>query len=555
MLNRLSVRQLAIIEKLELDFANGLTVISGETGAGKSILMDSLGLVLGERADSNMIRHGAARAEIEAEFDVSQIEAALNWLQEEELDEENELTIRRVLRDNGSSAAWINGRKCTLSQLKLLGELLVDIHGQHEHQSLLKATAQRELLDEYLQQAELLGQLKQQWQQWQSLQQRYQQLAQAGNDRDSRLDWLGFQLQELRDLSLEEGELETLEQEHRKLANAGQLLQDCQLASAVLYNDETSAQSLLSQAERALEQVADLDQQLAESLELISNASVQAQEAADNLRRYADGIDLDPARLNEVESRLATIQDLSRKHHCEPEALVSTFETLQAEYDDLAQADIRKEELEKALQAAESSWKKTAEQITQNRQQAATELSLAVTEAMQPLGMPNGQFQISIEAANPSAHGQDKVVFEVAMNPGQPFQSMAKVASGGELSRVSLALQVVAAKAVHVPVRIFDEVDTGIGGGVAQIVGQQLQKLSTDCQVLCITHLPQVASHGHQHLYVNKQTDGQQTQTAVTELSAEQRVEELARMLGGVDLTEQSLAHAQEMFSLSQAAS
>ena len=554
MLTRLSVRQLAIIDKLELDFANGLTVISGETGAGKSILMDSLGLVLGERADTGMIRHGAERAEIQAEFDVSTIKPACAWLEDEEMDEDGELAIRRVLKANGSSSAWINGRKCTLTQLKSLGELLVDIHGQHEHQSLLKNTAQRDLVDEYGQHAELLQTLKQQWREWQSLQQRYDQLAQAGSDRDSRLDWLGFQLKEFNELALQEGELTELEQEHKKLANAGQLLQDCQLASALLYNDETSAQSLLSQAERALEKVAELDDSLAESLEMVSNASVQAQEAADSLRRYADGIDLDPARLSQVEERLAGIQDLSRKHHCEPEALLEAQEKLQAEYDDLAQADIRKEALEADLKNAQQAWQSNADTLSQKRQAAASELSAAVTEAMQPLGMPNGQFRIAVSEASPSAAGNDKVLFEVAMNPGQPFQSMAKVASGGELSRVSLALQVVAANAVHVPVRVFDEVDTGIGGGVAQIVGQQLQKLAGACQVLCITHLPQVASHGHQHFYVHKKTDGEQTQTAVSELDQPNRVEELARMLGGVEMTEQSLAHAEEMFSTAQAA-
>lgn len=555
MLTRLSVRQLAIIEKLELNFAKGLTVISGETGAGKSILMDSLGLVLGERADSGMIRHGENRAEIEAEFDIGTLSAVRTWLEDAEMDEEDELSIRRVLKDAGSSSAWINGRKCTLTQLKALGELLVDIHGQHEHQSLLKASAQRALLDEYGQHADLLATCKQQWQHWQTLQQRYDQLSQAGDDRDSRLDWLGFQLKEFETLSLQASELDELEREHKKLANAGQLLEDCQLASALLYNDDTSAQSLLSQAERALEKVAELDASLAESLELVSNASVQAQEAADSLRRYADGIDLDPARLAEVDARLGAIQDLARKHHCEPEALLEAQEKLQAEFDDLAQADIRKEALEAELKAASKSWLDTADTLSAKRKAAAAELSQGVTESMQPLGMPNGQFQISVDSSTPNATGQDKVVFEVAMNPGQPFQSMAKVASGGELSRVSLALQVVAANAVHVPVRVFDEVDTGIGGGVAQIVGQQLQTLASDCQVLCITHLPQVASHGHQHLYVHKQTDGQQTQTAVTELAQSKRVEELARMLGGVDITEQSLAHAQEMFSTSQAAS
>lgn len=555
MLTRLSVRQLAIIEKLELDFANGLTVISGETGAGKSILMDSLGLVLGERADTGMIRHGAERAEIQAEFDISQIQAANDWLQKQEMDEDGELGIRRVLKQNGSSSAWVNGRKCTLSQLKSLGELLVDIHGQHEHQSLLKATAQRQLLDEYGQHHSLLNSIQQQWQEWQGLQQRYNELNNADQDRDSRLDWLSFQLKEFADLALQAGELTELEQEHKKLANAGQLLQDCQLASALLYNDDTSAQSLLSQAERALEKVAELDEALTESLEMVSNASVQAQEAADALRRYADGIDLDPARLSDVEDRLAAIQDLSRKHHCDADALLSTQQRLENEYDDLAQADIRKDALEAELKTAQAAWQTSAQLLSKKRQQAAKTLSAAVTSAMQPLGMPNGQFQIAVEDASASAAGQDKVVFEVAMNPGQPFQSMAKVASGGELSRVSLALQVVAANAVHVPVRVFDEVDTGIGGGVAQIVGQQLQKLGSACQILCITHLPQVAAHGQQHFYVHKQTDGSQTQTAVSELSQTQRVEELARMLGGLEMTEQSLAHAAEMFSSAQAAS
>lgn len=552
MLKSLSIRQLAIIESLDLDFQAGLTVISGETGAGKSILMDSLGLVLGERADSNMIRHGAERAEIQAELDVSAITPASHWLQEQELDEDGELSIRRVLRDNGNSSAWINGRKATLSQLKDLGEHLVDIHGQHEHQSLLKNASQRDLVDEYAQNAELLAETKSTWREWQELQQRFQQLSQASTDRDSRLDWLGFQLKELQELNLQPGELESLEQEHRKLANAGQLLQDCQLASALLYNDDTSAQSLLAQAERALENVSQLDPALSEAAELVSSASVQAQEAADSLRHYADGIELDPEQLNFVETRLASILDLSRKHHCEPEALCETLEQLQAEYDDLSQADVRKEELAAAVNAAQKQWQQNAAKLSKTRRKAADELSTAVTTAMQPLGMPNGQFRISLSEASPSAFGEDKIVFEVAMNPGQPFQSMAKVASGGELSRVSLALQVVAAKAVHVPVRVFDEVDTGIGGGVAQIVGQQLQQLATSCQVLCITHLPQVASHGQQHLYVHKQTDGEQTQTAVSELKDQQRVEELARMLGGIEMTEQSVAHAQEMYEHAQ---
>lgn len=553
MLKRLSVRQLAIIETLELDFAKGLTVISGETGAGKSILMDSLGLVLGERADSNMIRHGAERAEIEAEFDVTAIAAAMAWLQEQELDEDGELSIRRVLRDNGNSSAWINGRKTTLTQLKELGEHLVDIHGQHEHQSLLKSSAQRELLDEYAQHGDALLALTQQWQDWQALKTRYQQLSQAGQDRETRLDWLGFQLKELQELDLQADELTSLEQEHKKLANAEQLLQDCQLATALLYDDENCAQSLLAQAQRALENVAAFDPSLAESLEMVASASVQAQEAADSLRRYADGIEMDPERQNIVEERLTAVQNLSRKHHCDGEALREVQDKLQAEYDDLSQADERKEALEADLAAAEKAWQKQASIISKSRQKAAAELSSSVSAAIQPLGMPHGQFQISVSETTPAAHGQDKVVFEVAMNPGQPFQALAKVASGGELSRVSLALQVVAANAVHVPVRVFDEVDTGIGGGVAQIVGQQLQQLAGSCQVLCITHLPQVASHGHQHLYVHKQTDGSQTHTAVSELQPAQRVEELARMLGGVELTQQSVAHAQEMFEQAQA--
>ncbi|MGA9851654.1 MAG: DNA repair protein RecN [Gammaproteobacteria bacterium] len=553
MLTHITIRDFAIIDTLELDFAQGMSVLTGETGAGKSILVDALGLVLGDRADAAVIRHDAERAEISAEFDVHNLPHIQIWLKEQDLESpDSECILRRIIARDGRSRGQINGHSAPLQLLKELGEQLVDIHGQHEHQSLLRPMTQLTLLDSFANHASLLDEIAKLYGDWKITHERLTDLHSATRDRNTRLDLLRHQVNELDTLGLQTGEIARLDEEHRRLANGGKLLEGAQSALNGLYeSEETSAYQILHQALNTLNGLGELDPRLKNICEPLVNAETQLSDASEELRRYVSNADLDPQRLEWVESRLGSIHDLARKHHMEPESLPECHEKLRSELHDLEHADVALQGLEAKLARLRDSYRKVAAELSRQRSQTAAELSGKVTGSMQELGMPGGRFAIQInnDPERLTAHGTDQVEFQVSANKGQPLKPLAKVVSGGELSRIALAIQVVAAQASAIPSMIFDEVDAGIGGGVAEIVGRRLRTLGEKRQVLCVTHLPQVASQAHHHFRVVKEVRGNTTLTRIEALDKKTQIDELARMLGGVEITETTRRHAREMIS------
>lgn len=556
MLTQLAIRDFAIIEQLEISLHGGFTVVTGETGAGKSIMVDALDLVLGARADSGMVRQGSERAEINAAFDVTALPLAQCWLKEQELDSDDCL-LRRTVTGDGRSKAYINGTPVTLQLLQTLGEMLVDIHGQHEHQSLLKRDMQRELLDGYAGHRALLDQVAAQHGRWRSSQREFDSLQHTLAEREARLDLLTHQTHELEVLQLGADELATLDEEHARLANAGRLLETSHAVLHALYESETgSSLSQLTHSAQQLRELSAFEARMSAITELLDSACIQVREAASELRHILDSLDLDPARLEAVEQRLRSVHDLARKHRVQPNELPALLTRLAEERDTLLHADTRLEQLRADAAAAENAYRAQAQKLSASRTQAAVQLASKVSDSMQQLGMPGGRFDIAFETLeSAAAAGLERVEFLVSANPGQALKPLNKVASGGELSRISLAIQVIAAQSGRIPTLIFDEVDVGVGGGVAEIVGQQLRALGQSRQVLCVTHLPQVAAQGQQHLQVSKQNGKGTPQISVSELGAEQRREEIARMLGGITITGQTRVHAEEMLEHAQSAS
>ncbi|MEJ2645341.1 MAG: DNA repair protein RecN [Gammaproteobacteria bacterium] len=556
MLTHIHVRDFVIVDELDLELGPGMTALTGETGAGKSILVDALGLVLGDRGDSSVIRHQAERAEISAAFELAEHPDARTWLQERDLDADGECQLRRIITREGRSRGYINGRPTPIQSLKELGNLLVDIHGQHEHQSLLRRDTQRQLLDDFGGLGPSVELVSNAYRHWRGLRDELESLRSADQDRSSRLDLIGFQVRELEALALQDGEYAELDEEHARLANAGRLLETCRQAVDALYDsDQGSAHSLLSHAAGELAPLADIDPRLAGARELLDSAVIQLQEGIDELRGYLDRLDLDPARLQWVEDRIGDIHQLARKHRCEPVELPNLLEHLQSELDTLEHADEHLVALEQAVDAATTDYRRAAETLSRERREAAADFNARVTEVMQGLGMPGGRFEVDVQNASGgrfTAWGLDQIEFQVAANPGQPAMPLAKVASGGELSRISLAIQVIAAGSNHVPSLVFDEVDTGVGGGVAEVVGRKLRTLGDSHQVLCVTHLPQVAAQAHHHLQVSKLAGSQSTRTRIRALSDEERIDELARMLGGIEITTSTRTHAREMIEQAQ---
>jgi len=555
MLNHIHIKNLAIVSSLELELLPGMTTLTGETGAGKSILVDALGLVLGERADNDMIRDGSERAEITAILDVSDLSTAQSWLQENSLDADGECILRRVLSRSSGSKAFINGSPVPVKLLQNLGDLLVDIHGQHAHQSLLKRDQQRELLDEYACHQKLKQRVTSTFQLWRESQDMLDRLRADSSERSEKLELLRYQLSELNGLKLGETELVELDKDHAKLSNAGMLQSGCSLILSNLYDDENAIQGRLSQIHNELEQMVSADPVLAEIREMLEGAVIQVQEATHSMRQYADGIELDPAQLEQVEQRLSDIYDIARKYRCNPDKINQAKTTLEQELEQLEHADIHLADLDQQVETNWSDYLELAQQLDRGRRKAAQTLSDEVTNSMSTLGMPDGRLEIDIETMpndKAAATGLNRIEFLVTANPGQPAKPLAKVASGGELSRISLAIQVATTRCSGTPIMIFDEVDVGIGGGTAEIVGALLRELGGYRQVLCVTHLPQVAAQGHNHLQVTKSGSNGTVQTQVIPLDGEQRVQEIARMLGGVTITDQTLAHAQEMISHSQ---
>ncbi len=553
MLTQILVRNYAVIDEVELDLGVGMTVLTGETGAGKSILVDALGLVLGDRADSSIIRHGAERTEITAIFEPGTSPEVLEWLVDQDLDAGGECVLRRVINRAGRSRGYINGCTVPMQSLRNLGAMLVEIHGQHEHQSLTRKPVQRRILDSNGELDKDVARVGAAFRDWQSARDELDSLTATSEGRDQRLDLLRYQVQELDALASEPGEMERLETEHRRLANSDQLARGIGQALELAYeNDNGSAQQLLGLARVEVERLEDVDAGLGVIVRLLEEADIRIAEAADELRRYLDRLDIDPARQAHLDERIAGIRELARKHQIDADALPGRLADIRQEMETLRNADLALEDGQTRLAEAEARYRKTAALLSKKRKKAAAALGESITAMMRQLGMPGGHFEVEIGCDKDhvfSPHGQDMIQFMVTANPGQPPAPLSRVASGGELSRISLAVQVVATRAASVPCLVFDEIDSGVGGAVAEIVGQRLRDLGEQRQVLCVTHLPQVASQGHQHVRVSKLTDGKTTRTTLTGLSDDQRVEELARMLGGVEITATSRDHAREMLN------
>lgn len=551
MLSSLCVRHLAVVDDIELNFGAGMTSLTGETGAGKSILVDALGLVLGDRADSSMVRHGYDRAEIEASFILSENKPLADWLIEQQLDDDDLCHLRRTISKDGPSRAYINGRSVPASQLRQISELTIDIHGQHAHQSLLRSETQRLIIDTAADNKALLKELAVAYKEWQQTKKQVQELQQQAEQRTAQLDLLSYQVNELESLELTEDSVAELIKEQQLLAHASQLLNVSQSALFQLFEQEDgSAYQTVSQSLKELETLADIEPKFSNIIELINSVIVQLDETASELRHYIDRNELDPSRLDEIESRLSQLHAVARKHHVEIEALPEHFLSLCEQLDAVKNSAVLSEQLEQKLDSQEQHCQQLCQQISARRQAAAKPLANDIIAAIQQLAMHSGTIEITVKPM-PDNHfnetGADTIQFLVSTNPGQTAGDLAKVASGGELARISLAIQVVTAGTRSVPSLVFDEVDVGIGGGIAEIVGKHLRQLAKSRQVICITHLPQVAAQAHQQLQVSKSQSNDSTHIELTALSTEQRIEEIARMLGGIKLTEKTRSHAQEM--------
>ena len=553
MLRTLTIRDFVIVDAIELEFSNGFSVFTGETGAGKSILIDALQLALGGRGDASMVREGAAKADITADF--SPTEAASAWLEQHEFSvEEGGALLRRVIDNAGRSKAYINGVAATAAQLRELGELLVDIHGQHAHQSLLKPDAQRALLDNQIAvrdpQARIEAQaVSQTWRAWRALvRQREEYETNAKNvliERE-RLEW---QVSELDKLAPKAGEWVEISNEHSRLSHAASLLEGAQEALAAISESEHPILSQLSSLNAKLGKLVDVDAQLQAVLDCMEPARIQLQEAVSELNNYIDKVELDPDRLREVDARMDALHSAARKYRVTPEELPEEHAQLATKLRQLADAtDI--DGLRKQEDKAAAAYMEVAGRLSARRVKAAAELGTQVTAAMQELSMSGGSFAIGLNSGEPGAHGLEHVEFLVAGHAGVAPRPLAKVASGGELARISLAISVITSNATTVPTLIFDEVDTGIGGGVAEVVGRLLKRLGQQRQVLCVTHLPQVASQANQHFQVAKGTTGEgRTVSRIDVLDTRARVEEVARMLGGIEITETTRKHARELLA------
>lgn len=557
MLIQLSVRNFAIAEQLEMEFNGGMTVITGETGAGKSIMLDALGLALGDRSDAKVVRSGAKQAEIHACFDISSISQAKKWLKAHDLLQGDECLLRRVLTKEGRSRGYINGSPATLQDLKILGEMLIDIHNQHAHQSLLKRDQQQRMLDDFAGSSADISNCRQLAQDYQQIKQQLQALQSNRDEIGARAQLLAYQVQELDHLQLAAGELEQLEQEQKQLSNGTQIIESCQHTLALCSEGELNVVNILNQALRSLSTITDpaithQDSPLHEAQQLLNSALIQTEEATTELQHHLDSFELNPERLGFVENRLSSIYDIARKHHIKPTQLIDFHQQLSSELQTLNGGDGDADKLQQQLDQLQDKFDQLATTISKKRRTAARKLQKKVEQQLEQLAMASCSFSIALNPRNntePHAAGNEEISFLVSTNPGQEPQSLAKIASGGELSRISLAIQVITAKTSAIPTMVFDEVDVGIGGATAEVVGNLLQALGAQGQVICVTHQPQVASKGHQHVFVSKSTSNKSVSTQLQQLADDEKIEEIARMLGGIAITDKSLAHAREMLS------
>ncbi len=552
MLAQLTISNFAIVHELEIDFQRGMTAITGETGAGKSIAIDALGLCLGGRAEADMVRQGASRADICACFSLRDAPSARQWLLDNQLDDGQECLLRRVINSDGRSRGFINGTAVPLSQLRELGQALIQIHGQHTHQQLLKPEHQKHLLDAYAGENQLLQEMAHSYRQWHQSCRALASHQQQTQEREARRELLQYQLKELNEFAPVCGEYQQIDEEYKRLANSGQLLSVSQQALLMLADgEENNLQSQLYSTRQLLSELAEMDEKLGDVSGMLEEAAIQISEASDELRHYCDRLDLDPNRLQELEQRLSRQISLARKHHIAPEELPTFYQRLLAEQQLLEQQESAQEELSQAVSAHHHAALSCAERLHQRRAHFASELGQLITQSMHLLSMPHGRLEIEVRfnAEHLTAEGADRIDFRVSTNPGQPLQGLAKVASGGELSRIALAIQVITAQKMDTPALIFDEVDVGISGPTAAIVGKMLRQLGDSTQVMCVTHLPQVAGCGHQHFFVSKETDGEMTETRMIPLDKRARLQELARLLGGSEVTRNTLANAKELLA------
>lgn len=553
MLTHITINNFTLVEHLDLDLKTGMTAITGETGTGKSILLDALAMTLGERADADRVRFGSKRADITATFSLDDLASAKSWLIKNDLshDEshENECLLRRTVTAEGRSRCFINGQPVTLQQVRALGELLIDIHSQHAHQSLLSKQTHQRLLDEFAQHQPLVKKVKQTYQEWQSLHSTLVSLRDNADETKARYQLLHYQVEELNQLDLAEGELSKLEVEQKTLDSADIIIHKSQQLAEYCDNEEHGLQPSLSQAIRLLGDINPKSMALSNAEQLLNNALIHIDEAYAEIRHQVDNTELNPERLQEVNDRLSACYDIARKHHIQPEELPEKHRQLAEELASLSGGDEQLGELTEQVAAAKQLFSKHAEKLSKQRQTSAKKLTKEVNKQLETLSMANADFIVNIvsEDVAPSTYGIDQIEFLISTNPGHPHKSLGKVASGGELSRVSLAIQVATAQTSHVATLVFDEVDVGIGGSTADIVGRLLAQLGDRSQVLCVTHLAQVASKAHQHWQVSKSSTDNSTQSTIIELQQQDKIEEIARMISGSDLSDQSLAHAKVM--------
>lgn len=556
MLSHLTINNFALVDHLELDLSGGMTVVSGETGAGKSIMLDALALTLGNRADAASIGLHRDKTEIFASFDISQNAEANQWLKDHDLATEDcECILRRVITKEGRSRAFINGAPCTLADLKTLGDTLADIHSQHEHQSLLKRDTHRKLLDEFAGALELSVNVAAIQHDFEVTRLRLEEIVSSTEEQTARAQLLSYQMEEIEQLGMSEDEDQQLEAEQKKLSNGENILSACQAAIELCDGDDH--RSAVERVGTSVTQLTALNEpDLAPMLEMLTSAKIQLEEAVADLQRFSADFEINPGRLKEVEERLSAIYDLCRKHRIKPTELADLSTSIQTELESLQNIDSEAAELESKLEALKKEYLKVAGQLSSKRKKAAKTIESAVTKQLASLGMTGAKFVVSLNPVSLDklvANGLEEIEFLISTNPGQTPRALNKIASGGELSRISLAIQVTTADTSRVPSLVFDEVDVGIGGGVAEVVGTLLRNLGQKAQIICVTHLAQVAAQGHQHLTVEKATNGKLATSVVKQLDDNGRVKEIARMLGGLDMTEHSIAHAEEMYLSAQA--
>lgn len=561
MLLHLNIQDFAIVRSLDIDWQKGMTTITGETGAGKSIAIGALGLCLGQRTVTNVVRPNCKKADLSATFDIAKNKLAKKWLKMHELLSEDECILRRVISAEGRSKAYINGALVPLAQLKEISQFLINIHGQHDHQLIVKNSEQRHLLDNYANHSDLLSDVKYHHQQWQQLNAELNQLQNEKLSRDAKHQLLQYQVTELDEFSLQQGEFETLESDYKRYSNAQDLLNETLGAlQSISENEQFNVIDSLNRSCDTLNSLSKIDPELIGLTNVLTEALVQIEDANTDLRQYYEKLDLDPETYAEIESRYSQALQLAKKHHVSPENLVALHGELSSELSAISSDETRLMNLHDEIEKAKQNYLIAAHALSDSRTQSAKKLSTLITKSMQELNMPDGEFFIRVAPTSsssenteqdqaPNINGLDNVSFLVSINKGQALEAMNKVASGGELSRISLAMQVILASKVITPTLIFDEVDVGISGPTAAMVGKKLQQLAKNTQVICVTHLPQVASKGHQQLFVAKLTDGKHTETTMTELNEQNRVKEIARLLAGDKITEFSMANAQELLA------